>query len=43
MMSMMPNLMAMQGGLPAQMGGMMGQPMGIFNPAALIQQQQQKK
>lgn len=37
----MPNMLAMQGGMPPQMAGMMGQPMGMFNPAAFLQQQQQ--
>ncbi len=36
MMGLMPNMMGMPGGLPAQMGGVMGQPMGIFNPASLM-------
>lgn len=40
MMGMMPGGMF---GMPPQMGGMMGQPMGMFNPAALMQQQQQQQ
>lgn len=43
MMGMMPNMLAMQGGIPPQMAGMMGQPMGMFNPGAFLQQQQQQQ
>lgn len=43
MMGLMPNMFGMPGSIPAQMGGLMGQPLGLFNPNAILQQQQQKK
>jgi hypothetical protein len=43
MMAMLPNMFGMSGGnMPAQLGGLMGQPFGMMNPAALLQQQQKK-